>query len=253
MKEYLIIILITLLCKFMLKFDNLRTILSFLLITLLYFLIFGSKNSDLIHYVNNLPIMINIKSNKNSNSNKIYSNKNVYNLKKNEELNNLIDKSNEEDVNGFEWTSDKLIKLDNYNQNDCTNDGSCIIKPDNKNLFTKPIDYKVDKNLICNKEYNDNINNKYCMICRKYIDPINYVVTETFTNIDPYRSEGDFRSSNTIIRNRKIDKILNKILENKQNNKSNTNIDLNEIKKLSNNICHHCKIGLCVNDGCYSI
>lgn len=251
MKEYLIIILITILCKFILKFDNLRTILSFLLITLLYFIIFERQQNRLIDYVNNLTNIIN--KNSNVNSKKIYQNKNVYNYNKNNNNQNINIKDKNIDDSSFTWTSDKLIKLENYNQNDCTNDGSCVINPDNANLFTKPINYNVDKNLICNKQSNNNANTKYCMICSKYIDPTNNIVTESFTNIDPYRGEGDFRSSNTIIRNRKIDKILNKILENKRNNKSNTNIDLNEIKKLSKNLCHHCKVGLCVNDGCYSI
>ena len=250
MKEYLIIILITILCKFILKFDNFRTIMSFLMITLLYFLIFHRQHNGLLNYVNNLTNIINKKSNINS---KKFKNENVYNFNKNNENINQNFNANKNIDDNFEWTSDKLIKLDNYNQNDCTNDGSCVINPDDANLFTKPINYNVDKNLICNKEVNDITNTKYCMICSKYIDPTNNIVTESFTNIDPYRGEGDFRSSNTIIRNRKIDKILNKILENKRNNKSNTNIDLSEIKKLSKNLCHHCKVGLCVNDGCYSI
>ena len=33
------------------------------------------------------------------------------------------------------WTSDKIIPLDKYNQCDCTNDGSCIIPPDKINIF----------------------------------------------------------------------------------------------------------------------
>ena len=38
----------------------------------------------------------------------------------------------------------------------------------------------------------------------------------------------------------------------RQNN-SNTNIPLNHIKKVAKKLCRHCKVGLCVNDGCYSL
>ena len=35
-----------------------------------------------------------------------------------------------------EWTDDHIIPLNKYNQCDCTNDDTCIIKPNKHNLFT---------------------------------------------------------------------------------------------------------------------
>ena len=192
----------------------------------------------------------------------IYKNKNKINCK-------LSSKP----VIPINWTSDKIIPLKKYNKHDCTNDTSCIIQPDNLNLFPKN-DKKYSKcqedciqnnscvikpdnlNLYPTHEYNKNVNQitfKTCMLCSKEINMVDNPVTEHFSSINPYRPESLYKSPKDVLQDDKIDKIINKITNNIQQKKPNINIPLDHLKKLSKNMCRHCKIGLCVNDGCYSL
>ena len=50
-----------------------------------------------------------------------------------------------------------------------------------------------------------------------------------------------------------FDKILETIANNIRNNKPHNNLQLQEIKEVSKNLCNHCKVGICLNDSCYSI
>ena len=72
-------------------------------------------------------------------------------------------------------------------------------------------------------------------------------ITENFSNENPY---GHFTNN---IKMENLPDAVKKVLNNIENNNSNSDINLTNIKQLSEKICHHCKIGLCVNDGCVSI
>ena len=145
------------------------------------------------------------------------------------------------------WTDDRIIPLNKYNQKDCTNDGSCIIPPDKYNLYpTVKNAPKVNTRL--NLKYqHSNVETKNCLICLKNIDPLKNPITEHFSNENPY---GHFTNK---IKMENLPNTVKKILNNIENNNSNNDINLVNIKQLSDKICHHCKIGLCVNDGCISV
>ena len=217
---------------------------------------------------------------KNTNYTNVFNN--IKNNIKNNILNNNKNFSNKS-INTNQkkkWTSDKIIPLNKYNKDDCTNDDTCIIKPDNLNLFPRkhvnkwnstycnqqkdcikdnscvikpnnlnlypPHDYKKYKN-------QTELNIKTCLLCSREINIIDNPITEHFSSINPYRPESLYKSPEDVLKDEKLDDIINKLSNNVKENKSNTNIPLNHIKKLANKLCRHCKVGLCVNDACYSL
>lgn len=156
------------------------------------------------------------------------------------------------------WTSDSIIPLNKYNPRDCTNDNSCIIPPDKYNQYPT---WKNAPKLETRQNLDTNLNNinikgKYCMICLKNIDPLKNPITENFTSENPYGQFEDIVEDNKDDNKNDNDNNINNIkrlYENITNNNNNHNLPLSNIKKLSDKICHHCKIGLCVNDGCLSV
>lgn len=160
-----------------------------------------------------------------------------------------------EQNNKKEWTSDKIIPLKNYNKNDCTNDSTCIISPDKYNLFP-PKNYSVSDKIIQPKiEEPKHIlfSMKHCKLCNSILDLENNKVTENFTTYNPYRPNDSYSNPEKIERKKKLEDILTMISSNIKNNKPNTNINIEDIRKISKNLCIHCKTGLCLNDTCYSI
>ena len=97
------------------------------------------------------------------------------------------------------------------------------------------------------KYKHSNIETNNCMICLKNIDPIKNPITENFTNENPY---SHFKNN---IKIENLPDTVKHVLNNIENNNSNNDINLVNIKQLSDKICHHCKVGLCINDGCVSI
>ena len=107
-----------------------------------------------------------------------------------------------------EFTSDGLIPLKSYNPKDCTNDGSCIIKPDDNNIF--PGFVKEKKNKACKrlKENLQKVKNQisdncpdiklemdeikkqnpkdFCKKCGKHLNLINNPTSEQFSYKNPY-------------------------------------------------------------------
>jgi len=154
-----------------------------------------------------------------------------------------------------EWTSDKIIPLKKYNRNDCTNDSSCVISPDKNNLFPNK-NYSASQNMVkptikLTGEILYSMN--HCKLCNSILDLNNNKVTENFTTFNPYRPNDSYSNPDKIKRKQKIEDILNTIMSNIKNNKSHTNINIEDIKKVSKDLCLHCKTGLCLNDTCYSI
>lgn len=219
MKElllYITIIVVLSLMKYYFKLDNVTFMLLLLAFTILYDSFLddvGFVNTSLIKKMNN----------------------------------NIINKFNNNQKNLIQWTDDHIIPLHKYNKKDCTNDGSCIIPADNINLF--PTQKNAPKLITRqNIEYkHPNHENNFCMICLKNIDPLKNPITENFTDYDPY---GHFDNK---VNTTDMHSTVKKILTNKENNISNSNISIKNIKDLSNKICHHCKVGLCINDGCISV
>ena len=107
-----------------------------------------------------------------------------------------------------EYTSDGLIPLKSYNPKDCTNDGSCIIKADDNNIF--PGFVKEKKNKACRKmkenlkkvktqilescpdikvkmdEIKKQNPKDFCKRCGKHLSLINNPTSEQFTYENPY-------------------------------------------------------------------
>ena len=107
-----------------------------------------------------------------------------------------------------EFTSDGLIPLKSYNPKDCTNDGSCIIKPDDNNIF--PGFIKEKKNKACQKlkqnlkQVKKQLSNAcpsikleideikkqnpkdFCKKCGKHLSLINNPTSEQFSYKNPY-------------------------------------------------------------------
>lgn len=204
-----------------------------------------SKNNSSKHnpFTNNNPSKNNSSKNnpsKNNNSNSSKTNKSKNQLNK-----------------PAEWTDDHIIPLKSYNQCDCTNDNSCIIQPDSNNIFPgfNPKTLEIPKKLEIKPEItnSNNSSKKNCKICGTEICLSNSPVTENFTTYDPYRPHGDYESPESINTSKKMKRIINKVINNIKNNKPNSDINLQDIKLLSKDLCIHCKTGLCLNDSCYSI
>lgn len=212
--------------KFNLKIlDIVLLILGFLLLTNFYY-----KNNEIDNIINKFTKLVNNNEINNSNQPLIKNN------------------HNQEP----EWTPDQIIPLNKYNPKDCTNDNTCIIPPDDINQYpTWKNAPKLETRQNLDLNTNDKVINldksQHCMICLKNIDPLKNPITEDFTNFNPY---GHFEEINK--KNNNIN-CIKKIYKNIKNNKSNNNISLTNIKQISNQICHHCKVGLCVNDGCISL
>lgn len=95
------------------------------------------------------------------------------------------------------YTEDKIIPLESYNQRDCTNDNSCIIQPDTKNMF--PGFVKINKKREeCGDKLNNNSNNDTednkgymiaqpkCKDCGRILSLINNPTSEKFKFQNPY-------------------------------------------------------------------
>ena len=194
-------------------------------------------------------LIINYLVNKTHNIKKIINNNNQNESNKSQSSNCNKKKTN--------WTSDAIIPLDKYNPNDCTNDSTCIISPNNKNLFPKTGRNTISKENSCdNKNLHDRNNLdklKQCKLCNTIINMNNNIVTEKFTTYDPYRPDCDYTYPSELENNKNLSKILKKISKNLENNKSHSNISLEDLKKISKDLCVHCKTGVCVNDTCYSL
>jgi hypothetical protein len=158
------------------------------------------------------------------------------------------------------WSYDKIIPLDKYNKCDCTNDGSCIIPPDKINIFPGFKKKKEQKYKYVPVKKNNDIpieniinNKKKCRLCNTSLSILNNPVTEKFTTYNPYRESNRYASPESLELGKKKKKIIDKLVENIKNNRSNTNINLEDMKELKDDICIHCKTGICLNDACYSI
>lgn len=98
------------------------------------------------------------------------------------------------------YTEDKIIPLESYNQRDCTNDNTCIIQPDTKNMFpgfvkiNKKREECGDKLININNNSNDDTeNNKGYMVaqpkckdCGRILSLINNPTSEKFKFKNPY-------------------------------------------------------------------
>ena len=186
---------------------------------------------------------------------KIKINKNKNETKTNNKTNTFHNLDVNDNTNNNKWTSDHIIPNNVYNPKDCTNDGSCIIPPDKYNLAPKNNGKYSD---IIGTRFNmkykhSNIDSdKYCMICLKNINPIQNIVTENFVGEDPYSSFPN-NIDNNIENNINIINKLQKILNNIENDKCHSNLSIKDINKISKKLCRHCKVGLCINDGCISV
>ena len=241
--------------------NNLKIILISLLLTLIISVLFtiSSNKTNLLIFFIILVVMIlnNAMNNAMNNASTGCPSKNITNNNLNSDMELIkipIDKKNSN------WTYDKIIPLDKYNRCDCTNDGSCIIPPDKVNIFPgfkkkKEKDYKyvfVKKNKEIPIEQIINNTNK-CKLCKIPLTLLNNPITEKFTTYNPYREANRYESPDSLELDKKKKKIINTLVENIKNNKSNNNINLQDLKDLKDNICIHCKTGICLNDACYSI
>jgi hypothetical protein len=86
-------------------------------------------------------------------------------------------------------TPDKIIPLDSYNKDDCTNDNSCLIQPDSQNLF--PGYVKINKK------------RKHCSEHIKPL-PLNNDFLNDEENLNNY---GGINNNNLIIENNQIDEL----------------------------------------------
>lgn len=110
------------------------------------------------------------------------------------------------------YTEDKIIPLESYNQRDCTNDNTCIIQPDTKNMF--PGFVKINKKreecghklININNNSNDNTaneNNKGYMVaqpkcknCGRILSLVNNPTSEKFKFKNPYDLTHDCNNFN---------------------------------------------------------
>ena len=157
-----------------------------------------------------------------------------------------------------EWTDDHIIPLNKYNQCDCTNDDTCIIKPNKHNLFTgfntpKKINIPCDDSTVINE--NDTNRQHKCLSCNSELTNINNPVTENFTTYDPYRPASLYKNPESLKINSQISTILDKISpHNSENDYEQQQLSNDKIEtKLDDNLCIHCKKGLCLNDYCTDI
>ena len=239
--------------------DNLKiillTVLTTVLITLLISVIFtidSNKTNILIFSIILVVLILNNTMNNSSNQkniNKLNINSNKTNIKY---VNVPITEKSSN------WTYDKIIPIDKYNKCDCTNDGSCIIPPDKINIFpsfnkkkqVKYVKLKKNEDIPIQNIIN---NTTRCKLCKTYISLLNNPITENFTTYNPYRDSNRYENPESLEFEKKQKKIINKLVENIKNNRSNTNINLQDMKELKDDICIHCKTGICLNDACYSI
>lgn len=235
--------------------DNLRIILLTTLITLLISAIFtidSHKTNILIFSIILVVLILNDAiNNSNKKENKISKECSE------DKIEYIKVPINEKSSN---WTYDRIIPLDKYNKCDCTNDGSCIIPPDKINIFPGFNNKKVQKYKYVPVKKNKEIpieniinNKKKCKLCNTSLSILNNPVTEKFTTYNPYRESNRYESPESLDLEKKKKKIINKLVENIKNNRSNTNINLQDMKELKDDICIHCKTGICLNDACYSI
>ena len=101
------------------------------------------------------------------------------------------------------YTEDKIIPLDSYNKGDCTNDNTCIIQPDKKNMFPGFVKINKKREECSNKLNNKNIinnnknleeeNNKGYMVaqpkckdCGRILSLLNNPTSEQFQFKNPY-------------------------------------------------------------------
>lgn len=125
-----------------------------------------------------------------------------------EELKKEIDKSI--------YTPDKIIPNSVYNQDDCTNDGSCIIPPDKANTFGY-IDDKLDKGPKIDSSITQYVDK--CIKCGRPLSLLNNPVTEKFM------SDCDCNLCN----------------------------DMYVKREALNKMCIHCKVGIMLENRCSNI
>ena len=152
------------------------------------------------------------------------------------------------------WTEDHIIPLNKYNQCDCTNDDTCIIKPNKQNLvpgYNTPKKIKIACNDFKINNENETNQQQKCLSCDTLITNINNPVTENFTTYDPYRPTSLYKNPESLKMNSQISKILNKI---SPPDSENEQLLPDKFSKNGNqNLCIHCKKGLCLNDYCTDI
>ena len=130
---------------------------------------------------------------------------------------NMVDESRCEIKQKETHTPDEIIPLDSYNNDDCTNDNSCLIQPDSQNLFPGHVEINkkrekcsenvnplnINKDFLNNDENSNNyeelngknenliINNdqidelKTCQNCKKVLNLLNRPTTEKFNYKNP--------------------------------------------------------------------
>ena len=236
--------------------DNLRIILLTTLITLLISAIFAIDSNKTNILIFSIILVVLILNDAMNNSN-IKANNKILTKCSDDKVKYIKVPINEQSSN---WTYDRIIPLDKYNQCDCTNDGSCIIPPDKINIFPgfnknkqqkyKYVPVKKNKDIPIQNIIN---NKKKCKLCNISLSILNNPVTEKFTTYNPYRESNRYESPDSLEFEKKKKKIIDTLVENIKNNRSNTNIKLQDMKELKDDICIHCKTGICLNDACYSI